>query len=293
VAGRLARVVLPLLCADRDIESVTGIDRAEPAFRDGRFTPLVADVADPRAHAPLRGADALVHLAFVLPRGRATMQHAMRANVAATQALLSAAAAAGVRAIVHMSSAAVYGQGTELTEDARLAPLPRFRYAQQKAQVEAWIARELPRATVLRPTIILGPNAQPLLHRLAATPFYVKLPDPQPRLQVVHEGDVAQAVVLALKRGASGAFNLAAASSFSVREFVLARRPHARALPLPLARLALEVAWRVTGWGGEPGWFDGIAASLTLDCNRARVTLGWQPAHEDWRQIVRAPPTRR
>ena len=209
-----------------------------------------------------------------------------RTNVVATQALLSAAADAGVPSIVHLSSAAVYGQGIDVTEDAPLTPLPRFHYALQKAQVESWIVRNVPHAAVLRPTIILGPHAQPLLKQLAAMPLYVRMPDPQPRLQCVHEDDVAQAVTLALKCGASGAFNVAAPSSFSFRELVHARRPRASGVPLPIARIALTLAWRATGWGGEPGWLDGISGSLTLDCRRARAVLGWRPRHAAWREIV-------
>ena len=285
-AGRLARVVLPVLCADDDVDRVTGVDRRASHFRHPKFEAVRADIGDARAHATLRGADALVHLASVLLRGRLPLREMDRTNVAATRALLSAAATLDVPAIVHMSSAAVYGPGVDLSEDAPLAPLARFHYAQQKARIDAWLARELPRAAVLRPTIVLGPHAQPLLRRLATLPLYPRLPEPQPRLQCVHEDDVAQAVALALRRRASGPFNLAASSSFSMRELVRARRPRALAVPPALARVLLALAWRTTGWGGEPGWFDGIGASLTLDCRRARTLLGWRPRHEDWREIA-------
>lgn len=285
-AGRLARVLLPALCADRDIGRVTGIDRVAPEFRHSKFDPVIADIAEPVAHAAVRGADALVNLAFVLFRERLPLDAMARTNVGATRALLSAAGGAGVRSIVHMSSASVYGRGVDVTEQAPFAPLPHFHYAQHKAAAEAWIARELPQAAVLRPAVVLGRNAQPLLRQLAAAPFYVRMRDPQPRLQCIHEDDVAQAVVRALQGRASGAFNLAAPSSFSVRELVRARKPRAPGVPLPLARMALYVAWRAAGWGGEPGWLDGITESLTLDCRRARTLLGWRPRYEEWRDIV-------
>jgi nucleoside-diphosphate-sugar epimerase len=207
-------------------------------------------------------------------------------NVDATKALLSAAADAGIESIVHLSSAAVYGQGTDLTEDAPLAPLPRFAYARHKADVDRFIAATLPQVAVVRPTIVLGPNAQPLLKTLLALPFYLRIPDPQPRLCVVHEDDVASAVLLALDRRARGPFNLAAPSSFSVRDVVRARHAWAPGVPAVLARAALEAAWRTTGWGGEPGWIDGAAASLTLDCTRARTLLGWRPRHDDCNAII-------
>ncbi|MBU6485043.1 MAG: NAD-dependent epimerase/dehydratase family protein, partial [Betaproteobacteria bacterium] len=265
---------------------VTGIDRILPAFRHPKFEPVVADIAERAAHVRLPGANALVNLAFVVMRGRQPLREMARNNVEGTKALLAAAQAAGIGSIVHLSSAAVYGHGVGLAEDAALAPLPRFQYALQKAQVDAWISQVLPRAAVLRPTVILGPNAQPLLRRLASAPCYLRLPDPQPRLQCVHEDDVAQAVALALGLGARGPFNLAAPGDFSLRELVRARRPRAHGVPLALADIALRVAWRATGWGGEPGWLDGAAQSLTIDCSRASAVLGWRPRHAHWQEIA-------
>ena len=287
-AGRLARVVLPRLCEHPAIKRVTGIDRAAATYRHRRFVAHVADIADRTAHETLRGADALVNLAFVLLRGRMPLAAMTATNVDATKALLSAAANAGIPSIVHLSSAAVYGQGTDLTEEAPLMPLARFAYAQHKADVDCFLAATLPQVAVLRPTIVLGQNAQPLLKALLALPFYVRVPDPQPRLCVVHEDDVAAAVLLALDRRARGPFNLAAPSTFSVRDVVRARHAWAPGVPPVLARAALEVAWRTTGWGGEPGWLDGAAASLTLDCTRARTLLGWRPRHDDCNAIIAA-----
>ncbi|MGE5168728.1 MAG: NAD-dependent epimerase/dehydratase family protein [Rudaea sp.] len=285
-AGRLARSVLPRLCAHASIERVTGIDRVAGAYRHPKFAHRVADIADRTAHETLRDADALVNLAFVLLRGRMPLSAMTATNVDATKALLSAAADAGIASIVHLSSAAVYGHGADLAEDAPLAPLPRFAYARHKADVDRFVAATLPQVAVLRPAIVLGRNAQPLLKTLLALPFYVRVPDPQPRLCTVHEDDVAAAALLALDRRARGPFNLAAASTFSLRDVVRARHPHAPGVPLALAHAALRLAWRTTGFGGEPGWLDGARASLTLDCTRARSALGWRPRYDDWSAII-------
>lgn len=287
-AGRLAAALLPKLCANSEVARVIGIDRVPALFRHAKFSPIIADIRDAPSRAALRGAGALVHLAFVLQRGRLPLQQMRANNVEGSKAFLAAAAAADLPRIVHVSTAAVYGRGDNLNEDAPLTPWLRFQYACQKAELETWIARELPRAIVLRPTIILGPNAQPLLRQLIAAPFYVRLPDPQPRLQCVHEDDVADAIVAALAAPVRGAFNLAAPQTFALRELVRWRHPHALGLPLAVARVALAAAWRTTGWGGEPGWLDGIGASLTLDCRRAAAALDWRPHYADWREIVAA-----
>ncbi|HUH91686.1 MAG TPA: NAD-dependent epimerase/dehydratase family protein [Casimicrobiaceae bacterium] len=287
-AGSLAAALLRRLCADPGVARVTGIDRRPCSFGHPKLESRVADVAEPSAHAALRGADAVVHLAFELFRGRRPLRWMERANVEGGKRFLAAARGAGVPRIVHLSSAAVYGPGTDLVEGSPLAPLPRFHYARQKVAVERWIGRELPHAAVLRPTVILGPHALPLLRRLIASPFYVRLPDPQPRLQCVHEDDVAEAIVAALERGASGPFNLAAPGSFSLRELVRWHHPDAPGVPLGLFRSGVRLAWLATGWGGETGWIDGLDATVTLDCRRVEETLGWRPRFTEWREIVAA-----
>ncbi len=272
-AGHLARALLPPLCAADWTERVTGVDCVPPSFRHPKFTAVVGDIA---AEATLREAgraDALVHLAYVVMRGRVSAEEMRRVNVDAAISVIGAAA--GDARVVVLSSAAVYGNGEAISENAPLAPLPGFLYAAHKAEMEDWIARRAPRAVVLRPHIILGPNAIPLLLRLATLPVYPRLPDPQPKLQCVHEADVAHAIMLALRSDAAGAFNLAWPESFSWRTLARSRHRHALALPLAWLRAALWLAWRATGWGGEPGWLAGAGRSLTLDCTRAREVLGW------------------
>jgi UDP-glucose 4-epimerase len=283
-AGRLAAALLPKLCASPDVASVAGVDRLPCPFCHEKFAAVTADIRDAKAHAVLQDASAVVHLAFVLQRGRRPLAEMHADNVDGSKALL--AAARGMNRIVHLSTAGVYGSGVDLAEDAPLEPWPRFHYARQKAELEAWIERELPHAVVLRPTLILGPNAQPLLRQLIRAPFYVRLPDPQPLLQCVHEDDMADAIVAALMAPVSGAFNLAAPEAFALRDLVRCCRPRARAVPLLAARAAVTLAWRTTGWGGEPGWLDGLGKSLTLDCRKAAAQLAWRPRHRRWREIV-------
>lgn len=278
-AGHLARALLPPLCAATWVESVVGVDRARPEFRHAKFTAVKSDIANAGARAAVEHADALVHLAYIVARGRTSAREMRRVNVDAAQSLICAAVAAGARVVV-LSSAAVYGNGEALTERAPLAPLAGFLYAAHKAELEGWIATHAPQAAVLRPHIILGPHALPLLRQLIALPVYPRLPDPQPKLQCVHETDVARAILLALRTAASGPFNLASLDTFAWKAFAQIRHRRAIAFPLPALRVALWLAWRVAGWGGEPGWLAGATHSLTLDCTRARDVLGWSATHD-------------
>lgn len=278
-ASHLARALLPGLCRNARIESVVGLDIQRGTCHHPKYRHVQANLRDADLTPLLAGCDGLVHLAFVVLRGK-TPPALMRAvNLDASRRLFDAAAEAGIGRLVHLSSASVYGNGTWLDEDAPLRPIPDFFYAQHKAELENWLATHHPQAVRLRPHIILGTHAQPLLKNLLRQPFYVRLPDPQPQLQCVHEDDVADAILLALERPVTGAFNLAAADSFSFRDAIRLR--HRLALPVAprVADMTLRLAWKIAGLGGEPGWMDGVHQSLTLNCRRARDELGWQPRH--------------
>lgn len=279
-SASLAHALLPRLCAEAAITAVTGIDLRPPHFAHSKFRALQADFRDDRVGELLQGHDALVHLAYVVLRGR-MREAAMRAvNVDASLGLLQAARAAGVKRIVHLSSAAVYGSGRDLDEQAALAPLPGFRYGLHKAELEQQLARAVPECVRLRPHVILGPHAQPVLRQILDLPLYLRLGDPQPELQCVHENDVADAIVASLLLDkARGPYNLAAGECWTLRAVMRAR--HRRCLPLPprIAGAGLALAHGLSGWGGEPGWLEGLRHTLTLDCRRAERELGWKPLH--------------
>ncbi|MES2407790.1 MAG: NAD-dependent epimerase/dehydratase family protein [Pseudomonadota bacterium] len=285
--SHLARALLPRLCNDPAIESVLGLDIQPGWFEHPKYRHIQADLRDANLGPLLQGCDGLAHLAFVVLRGK-TPVHMMRAiNLEASQRLIAMGHSAGIERQVHLSSAAVYGGGMHIDETAPLRPIPGFLYGEHKAELEHWLTAHYPDVVRLRPHIILGPHAQPLLHTLLHQPFYVRLPDPQPLLQCVHEDDVAAAIVLALKQPATGTYNLAAHDSFSFRDAIRTR--HRMAVPIApkLASATLKLAWRMTGAGGEPGWMAGVHQSLTLNCSRALDELGWSPLHTSWDMLMR------
>lgn len=275
-AGQLARVLLPRLCALPEVERVIALDRRAAVFTHAKLTSRQTDLLDADLYASFAGADCLIHLAWILERGRLTRAQLHARTVDLGKKVFRAADDAGVERLVHLSSAAIYGNGIQLTEAAPLAPLPGFAYAEHKAEFESWLAQNLPRATVLRPHVILGPHAHPVLKRLLALPVYPRLPEPQPKLQCVHENDVAEAIVLALNRP-GGVFNLAAEDNFDYRSAIRARHANAIGIPYSLAKAGLFSAWKLFGFGAEPGWITGMRAELTLDCSKARKELHWRP----------------
>lgn len=278
-SSTLARALLPRLCADDGIAAVSGVDLRQAHFANPKFSAMVMDFRDPRMSQLLQRHDALIHLAYVVLRGHVSETGMHAVNVDGSLALLLQARAAGMRRIVHMSSAAVYGGGENLSETAPYAPLPGFCYGQHKAELERRLDAEFPECLRLRPHVILGPHAQPVLRQLLALPFYLRTAGPQPQLQCVHELDVVDAVLQGLVCDAQGAINLAAADTFSLRDVKRGRNAWCLPLPVFAARAALHATHRISGWGGEPGWLDGLQRSLTLDCSRAAAQLQWQPRY--------------
>jgi len=278
-SSHLAAVLLPRLCANADVAAVTGVDLGPPRFQHARLRALQLDTRSPQLEDLLAGHDALVHLAGRLWRGPVTEAEMFDINVNGSHKVFHAARRTGIRRFIHMSSAVIYGSGVHLTEDAPLAPLPTFLYACHQAHLEKLLEIEFPQCVRLRPHLILGPHARPALKRLLHLPCYARGATPYPLLQCVHEDDVAQAVLLALRRDVQGPFNLAAEESFTVRDAV--RRHHRLAAPLPLfaVRAGLGLARRWLGWEAEPEWLEALARPLLLNCRRAAVELGWRSTH--------------
>lgn len=275
-SSHLAAALLPRLCAQPGVERVTGIDLAPTRYQHPKFLASQVDVRSPEIERLVDGHTGFVHLAFVVPRGRTSARDMFDINVSGSLKAFHSARRAGALRLIHLSSAAVYGSGVHVREDAPLKPLPGFLYAQHKAHLERLLELEFPECVRLRPHVVLGPHAQPVLRQLLNQPFYIGLPDPPPLLQCVHEDDVAQAVCLALEREVQGPFNLATEDSFSFRDAI--QRRHRLAMPLPpfVATAGARLAWRFLGWGGEPAWVDGLTRSLLINCRRAALELGWR-----------------
>lgn len=279
-ASHLARACLPILCRDQRIQHIVGIDLAPAIFAHAKFTHHVLDIRSAEVAQLLAGCDALVHLAWVVLRGKMPAPTMYAINVSGTQAVFEAARQVGLSRLIHLSSAAVYGAGEDLNETAPLQPYPGFLYAQHKVEIEHFLAHEFPQALRLRPHIILGPHCQTLLKQLLHQPCYPHLRTPLPRLQCVHEDDVAQAIVSGLFTNCAGPLNLATSDSFNLREIITARHRYSLALPLSLLRPAFRLVNRSSGWGGEPAWLQGLSASLTLDCSRAQQALDWRAQYD-------------
>ena len=293
-AGRLGRALLPALLADTRIEHIVAHDRHwHTQLHHPRLTHLSGDIRDANWCARAADCDALIHMAFVvmesnLGRRRGDRMLARAINIAGTRHAVAASLAGGLR-LIHVSSASVYGTTTDtIAEDAPLRPLPGFGYAQDKRDAETLVMDAETRglnAIRLRPHVILGPHAQPFLRGLLRAPFYARLV-PAPRLQLIHEDDVVDAIALALDAPVQGPVNLATddASSFEEMQRLCHRYPIG--LPAPVARAAVRFAFHGLGIGPHPAWSEALDQSLVIDTRKARDALHWRPRCPTVRSVL-------
>ena len=144
-----------------------------------QFVAAVLDRPDTVARA-VAGADAVINLVGTFGK---TMQ---AVHVDGARAVAEAAAAAGVGALVHLSAIGADATGAS-------------RYAQTKGAGEAAMRAAFPGATILRPSVVFGPEDQ-FLNRfaqlIARAPIVPVLRAPA-RFQPVFVGDVATAIARA------------------------------------------------------------------------------------------------
>lgn len=186
VVRRLARQGVVVRAAVRDVEAAAFLK----TFGDvGQVVPMAIDVGDPAlVELAVRDADAVINLVGILfEKGRRTFQ---RLHVEAAASVAKAAAAAGARRLVHVSAIGA-DQGSPSS------------YARTKGLGEAEVLRAFPDATILRPSVIFGPEDD-FFNRFAGmtrvSPALPLFGGGATRLQPVYVGDVAEAVVVALGR---------------------------------------------------------------------------------------------
>jgi nucleoside-diphosphate-sugar epimerase len=295
-SGNVGTSVLRSLAAEPAVESVLGIARRVPTQSFPKTEWRKADITRSPLRPLFHGADAVIHLAWLIQPGRDKRQ-LYAVNVEGSARVFRAAAAAGVGTLVYASSVGAYGAGPKdraVGESWPTTGVESSFYSRHKAEVERVLDRfedEHPdtRVVRLRPGLIFKREAASGIRRLFAGPLLPNalvqrrlipvVPD-HPRLvfQAVHSYDVGDAYRLAVvNEDAQGPFNVAADPVLDPGE--LARVLGARKLRVPggLLRGGAALTYLLRLQPSEPGWVDMALAVPVLDATRARTELGWRP----------------
>jgi dihydroflavonol-4-reductase len=269
----------------RSVDSAEGIERVEGDIRDAALLT-----------GAMKGTDVLFHLASALGASRLGEEELRAINAGGTRAALSAARAAGVKRVVHFSSAGVLGHVAEGRAAAEDHPLdPRDAYDRTKLEGERIalaFAGEGWDVVVIRPGWVYGPGDRRTLKLFRAAA--------RKRIPVVGRGrtlqtpvfidDLIDGTLRAADRGRAGEiYNLAGPEVLTVREIAAIAAEAAGATPIRFGVPALPTkaaAWALGKAFGAVGREAPLNPSRLaffvhpkpLDIRKAATELGYAPA---------------
>jgi len=286
ICGRLGRLVARKLHRHTQ---VIGIDRRPFDGKPKDIVHYQVDVRRKKTRDVLRAGDVdtLIHLGTMHdPRKSDEDRHSW--NVSGFQNLLEYASQYGVRKVIVLSSANVYGPRPDnpqfLTEEAPLLGAQRFTAIRDLMEVDMLAQNFLWKhaaieTVVLRPCHILGRvrNA-PSNYLRAEHPIMVMGFDPM--VQVVHERDVLSAIELSLGKGKRGVYNIRGPGELPLTKAFqrLGKRP--MFWPEGIAQRALNGLWHSRIVNFPAPELDHIRYLCMVDDEKARRELGYKHAFD-------------
>ena len=306
--GAIGKAFINALEQEPSVDRVVGMARRpfDPSeFGWTKFEYRQGDVTDVDAVRSLvEGADVVVHLAFLI---MGDPDDAKKINVEGSRNVFEAAFDAGADRLVYTSSVAAYGFHEDnpelLDEDVPPRGSPEHYYSAQKAEVEGMLQKlQQGRDTevfVFRPCIVAGPNATELIEEIPYVKIGEKLPDtlrnvvanipllrpviPDPGVpfQLVHEEDVASALVAAVKGGVEpGAYNLAAEGEVSATDLAHALGWYAIPLPEIAIDTTAKIVSRLPYMPVQASWINAVRVPVLMETDKAHRNLGWKPRYD-------------
>jgi nucleoside-diphosphate-sugar epimerase len=252
----------------------------------------------------VKEADVVVHLAFLI---FGSPEETRSVNLEGSRNVFEASFESGVSRLIYTSSVAAYGFHDDnpelLTEEVPPRGTEDHYYSQQKADLEKMLA-EVARGHdtdvfVFRPCIVAGPTALELVRRIPYIQLSERLPerarkligslpvlrpvipDPGVPFQLVHEEDVATALVGAiLGRGSPGVYNLAAEGEISLTDLAHALGWYAVPLPELVLLATVKVVSTLPLLPSSTQWMSALKVPVLMDCSKVRSELRWRPRHD-------------
>lgn len=250
------------------------------------------------------GADVVVHLAFLI---FGSIKKSREVNLEGSKMVFAAAFDAKVKRLVYTSSVAAYGFHEDnpdlLDETMPARGSDAHYYSAQKAELEKLLTEagrgHATQTYILRPCVVAGPTALELIEKIpfvktgALVPKAVRklvgslpvlrpvLPDPGVPFQLVHQDDVAQALMRAtLGKGEPGIYNLAAEGEVSITDLAHALGWYAIPVPDIALDATAQIISRLPLMPVEATWVDALRFPVLVRSDKAREVLGWEPRYD-------------
>lgn len=269
ISSGLGRSLIPKLQKDPDIEKIVGIDIADYPGNSEKIEFHKIDIRDfEELKLVFKGVDVLIHLAFiVVPENMPKLRDIYDININGSIRVFKAASNY-VKKIIHMSSVAAYGHLDEMSnlvyEDSPILGIKtkNFYYSHCKGLLEKYLdffEKKFPDIilTRFRPPIISGENffnnvkIFELLNK-------IKIISKNKRhnfTQLIHQDDLTDVIMIALKEDHSGAFNISS-NPINFDAYLKKIFGNTRQFPVPQILLDLIIKLgkickplsRYTGW---------------------------------------------
>jgi UDP-glucose 4-epimerase len=276
-------LVSALLAAGYEVRATS---RCKPCFAPPVETASHGDLRDSAPGGDwlplLAGVDAVVHLAGIAHTGASVSATDYdRVNHHATAGLAAAAAKAGVKRMVFVSTIrAQSGPSADHVLTEHDAPAPTDPYGRSKLAAEIALARSGIEVTVLRPVLVYGRGVKGNLHALAR---FAALPLPLPfgaftnRRSLLSIDNLVAAIAFVLRdpHSSGATYIVSDPQPVSLAEIVKALRagmgrpPGLLNVPPAMIRRGLTLLRRDRYW-------DQLAGELVVDPAKL-VMAGWRP----------------
>ncbi len=293
--GNVGTSLLRCLVEDPKVTSIVGLARRAPSLEVPKTTWAAADVSRDDLTPHFEGADAVVHLAWLIQPSR-DLETLRRTNVAGTARVFQAAGESSVPTLVYASSVGAYSPGPKdrlVDETWPTGGIETSFYSQHKVEAERMLDdferdNRATRVVRLRPGLIFKRQAGASVQRLFAGPLLPRsllrrslIPlvpyTERLRFQAVHSHDVGRAYHLALTRQVRGPFNIVADPILDAETMGEALGAKPLRVPARALRAIAAATWRMRLQPTPEGWVDLALQSPLLDASRARTVLGWEP----------------
>jgi UDP-glucose 4-epimerase len=285
-SGFVGRAVVAAFARAGGVVCAGGRRPPQPPFPAGVEVVQHPDLSEPFDWAPfLAGVDQIVHLAGIAHTGGVTPAFYDRVNRAATAELATAAAGAGIRHFVFVSSIrAQTGPSADHPLTERDEPAPTDAYGRSKLAAEAAVRAAGVPFTILRPALFYGPGVKgnfALLLRAARSRWPLPLRDFVNRRSLLSADNFIAALSFVLSSSATlGETYIVADPGIAPRlPDVIAtlrkaqgRRPLMFPMPMHYAEAPLRLLRRDDVW-------ERLGGNLRVDPGKL-IAAGWQPLHD-------------
>lgn len=241
------------------------------------------------AHKNLEGIDALIHLA-----GRAHVMNDAaidplgifrKINVVGTERLARAAAKAGVKKFIFVSSIKVNGESSQVPYTEKDVPMPREPYGVSKYEAEQALksvaAETGIKTVILRPTLVYGPGVKAnfeSLIKLVARGLPLPLKNIHNRRSFIYLGNLTDAIFASVvhPKADGETFIVSDCMDISTPDLIrlIASAMGKKDALFSLPPILLKALAKIVGKGEE---MERLVGSLFVDTRKIRKLLDWKP----------------